>query len=175
MKHLAIAALVLLAPCVWAGSDPDTRADDGIGPSWTTGAFLFAGKPGAFGGEGSLAAQFKPTAHALYVGPHLSVLAAAADDGKARFDLNLGVAQTAWFVNAIGSGLDIDAVVVSHYTGEDSGVHLRVTPSLAFRAMPFGTEGAWSIRVGLPYDTHYKWGVQAGVTLQLNGVARLSD
>lgn len=183
MKLLSLVLSVLLAtwfglaiaPCAQAASDPDVRADDGVGPSWTAGAFFFAGKPGAFGGEASLSAQFKPTSLALYVGPHLSVVTAAADNGKVRFDLNLGVAETLWLVNAIGTGLDLDAVVVSHLTGQNSGVHGRVTPHLAIRTMSFGGEGAWSVRVGIPYDTHYKWGVQVGVTLQLNGVARLSD
>ena len=164
------------APVALGADHPDARADEGIGPSWTAGAFFFAGKPGAFGGEASLAAQFRPiVAHALYTGPHVSVLTAAADDGKARFDFNVGVAQTLWFVNAIGSGLDLDAVVISRLTGQDSGVHGRIIPHLAVRMMPFGEEGAWSARIGIPYDSHYKWGVQVGVTLQLNGVARLSD
>jgi hypothetical protein len=149
------------------------RADEGMGPTWTAGAFMVAGKPDALGTEIALGMQLKPLAgRSLYVGPRVSGIYAAAEKGATRWDLNVGVGETLWLVNAIGSGVDLDAVVVSQLTGQDIPVHFRVTPHLSVRTLAFGREGAWSIRLGVPYDTHYKWGVQAGLVLQLNGVYR---
>lgn len=174
MKFTVSSVLALLALCVSLPlANADSSADDGFGPSWSTGAMFYVGKPGALGGEGLLAMQFKPTAHALYIGPRMGALLAAADGGATRFDLSVGLAETIWIVNAIGSGIDLDAVFVTHLTGQDIPVNFRITPNLSIRTLPFGSEGAWAIRIRVPYDTHYKWGLQAGVTVQINDVARL--
>jgi hypothetical protein len=148
---------------------------DVAGPDWVAGAYFVAVQPSAYGGELSLAAQFQPVPeHELLIGPKAGVLTAFGD-GVTRFDANFGIAETLWVVNAVGGGVDLDVVAPSTITGEDSSVHYRVTPTLAVRLLHFGQSGAWSARVGVPYDTHYHWGFQAGVTLQFNGLAPIGS
>ena len=170
-------ALALLSMNVPMNAFMNAALADGIaGPDWVAGAFFFGGRPGAFGGEAAISPMFQPSPdHELLVGPHLSVLYALGDNSVTRLDLNLGLAETLWVVNAVGSGVDLDVVAPSTITGEDASVHFRITPHLAIRLLHFGEAGAWALRLGVPYDTHYKWGIQAGVTLQLNGMPRIGE
>lgn len=142
--------------------------------NWTAAAMGVAGKPSAYGGETFVTGQFRLLAErAIWIGPKAGALIAWADADRARFDLNWGISETTWFVNAIGSGLDLEVVVPSTITGEESSVHFRIVPNLAVRAIRLGEEGALAVRLGVPYDTRYKWGIQAGVTFQFNGVPQV--
>lgn len=133
------------------------------------GAFV-AVRPSALGGELGAALLFHPIpGHELLFGPRVGGLVAQGDS-RTRFDLNSGVESTLWIVNAIGPGLALEAVAPSLITGEDSAVHFRFVPNLSVRVLRFQEAGAWALRVGVPYDTHYKWGLQLGLTLQLDEV-----
>ena len=155
-------------------TSPAGWALDFSGPDLVAGGYFVAGKPSAAGGEASLAAMFQPMPeHELLLGPSVSALVASADDGLTRFDLIWGLEATLWLVNAIGPGLELDVVAPSTITNQDAGVHFRVDPHVAIRLLRFGREGAWAIRLGAPYDTYYKWGFEAGITLQFSGVPRI--
>jgi uncharacterized RDD family membrane protein YckC len=133
------------------------------------GAFIL-GKPSAVGGEAGFSLLFHPLAeHELVVGPRANVLLAHAGPGP-RFELLSGVEGTVWLVNAIGPGFAVDLAAPTSLTGEDVPVHIRFSPLLSIRVARQGDDGAWSVRFGFPYDTHFRWGFQAGVTLQFNGV-----
>lgn len=163
----ACAALVL----VTAFSPETSRADGIAGPDWVTGAYFVTGQPDAFGGELAFASLFQPFAdHELLLGPSISALVAGGENGVTRFDLNWGFQEVLWIVNAVGTGLNFDVVAPSTITGESASIHFRVTPSLSIRVLHVKETGALALRFGVPYDTHYKWGIQAGVTLQFNGI-----
>ena len=108
------------------------------------------------------------------MGPKTSLLLAHGE-GRTRFDLNTGVEGTLWLVNALGPGMVLDVVAPSAISDEGSSVHFRWVPNLSVRLKRFQEEGAWAFRVGLPYDTHYKWGVQLGLTIQFGQVPVIGE
>ena len=167
--RISLAALFLVSISLITSSA--SRADGIAGPDWFGGAYFVTGQPGAYGGELEITPMFQPFAdHELLIGPKVSGLLAWGDNGVTRADLNLGVAETLWVVNAVGGGVDLDVVAPSTITGASTAVHFRFTPNVAIRLLHQGESGAWSVRLGVPYDTAYKWGIQAGITLQLNGI-----
>lgn len=172
MRSRANRSRVITSVALFAAVAP--QAAWGLDLNWTGALMGYAGKPSAYGGEAWVTGQFRLLPErAIWIGPKAGALLAWGEGSRTRFDLNWGISETTWFVNAVGSGLDLEVVAPSHITGEDSGVHYRIIPNLAVRAIRVGEEGALAIRLGVPYDTHYKWGIQAGVTLQLNGVPQV--
>ncbi|MGK5084224.1 hypothetical protein WDW37_13090 [Bdellovibrionota bacterium FG-1] len=127
-------------------------------------------EPSSLGIETGLSLLFQPfVEHEWVVGPKASVLFATGQ-GKTRFDLNSGIDSIFWVANAFGPGLALDVVAPSSISGEDGGARFRIEPNLAVRFKRFQDEGAWGLRLGVPYDSRFKWGVQVGLTLQLGGV-----
>lgn len=127
-------------------------------------------KPSAFGID--LAASVLTTPldfRQVLIGPKVGMLVASGS-GVTRLDLNVGVESVAWLVNALGLGLAVQAVVPSTATGTDPTVHLRVEPSASIRFHRVADVGALAVRAGLPYDSHYRWGWQLGISLQFMGV-----
>ncbi len=165
--------LVVVALALALLAMPAARAD--WGPyylGWLSGALV---SPSAKGAEAGLAILLKPIAEReFFVGPHLSSLAAAGSD-QTRLDLNTGIEGTMWIANAVGSGLSFDVVAPSTITGSESSVHYRIQPMLSVRFLRYSKEGAFALRVGVPYDTAYKWGFLAGISFQLNGVPEIGE
>jgi hypothetical protein len=85
-------------------------------------------------------------------------------------DLNSGVEGVIWLLNALGAGLAIDLVAPSTASGTDPEVHWRAEPNFSIRFQRVAEVGALSVRMGLPYDSHYHWGAQLGISLQFMGV-----
>ena len=145
-----------------------------VDPRYQAAASFVSVNPSALGGEFGVAALLEPfVGHPLWIGPKASLLVAGGDN-RTRLDLNLGIEGTLWFVNAIGPGLAVDVVAPSTITGESSSVHLRVEPNLAIRLLHYREYGAWALRFGVPYDSAYQWGIQAGVVLEFNGISEYS-
>jgi hypothetical protein len=92
-----------------------------------------------------------------------------------RLDLNLGVDETLWLVNMFGPGMALDLVAPSTMGGEGVSVHFRIEPNFAVRVKRLGDVGALAVRIGVPYDSHYQWGLQLGVTLQMKGVPGFTE
>ena len=90
-----------------------------------------------------------------------------------------GLESVVWFVNAVGLGSSFE-VMAPHwrapasYNAQDSQlIRLRINPYLAFRFARLNQNGAWAVRIGIPYDTVQKWGFQVGLSLQFSGVPRV--
>jgi hypothetical protein len=131
--------------------------------------------PSAVGGEGGASLLFAPIeGHPFMLGPKVTFLAAQGN-GQTRLDLNTGIEGTVWLVNAIGPGLAFDVVAPSNISGQGSSIHFRMEPNLAVRLLHARDSGAWAVRVGLPYDSGYQWGLQLGVTLQLSGLPKIGE
>jgi hypothetical protein len=106
----------------------------------------------------------------LYIGPKLGVLLEGDQTSSSRLSLQAGGEGVLWFVNAIGLGASMEAI------GDFSRTtRFRLDPFVAVRLLRFQREGAWAVRVGVPYDTRYQWGVQVGVTLQPSGIPVFGD
>jgi hypothetical protein len=164
---------VLLACVFWICAFSNPVFAGGPSPSWVAEGSFFLGRPSALGASAAVSSLFKPLEDRdLLVGPKLGALCAWADNSRTRFDLYWGLSEVLWVVNAVGGGVDLEVVAPSTITNEESAVHFRVVPHLAVRLFRVGEDGAWSMRVATPYDTHYKWGVELGLTLQFNGVTQ---
>jgi hypothetical protein len=174
MRKLLLLGLALI---VFSGLSSASASAIDWTPRLGAGGYLIGGgTPTVYGGEAAVLAQFQPLAeHELYIGPKVGALLAWGSGGITRFDVNFGISETLWVVNAIGGGVDLDLVAPSTITGGDTLVNFRFTPYAAVRLLHFGSEGAWGLRLGVPYDTHYKWAVQLGVTLQLNGLPLIGE
>jgi hypothetical protein len=167
-KIAGLTALALLTPMA-------ALAAEGGGPDLMMGGYFVSGKPSAYGFETSVAALLQPSSdHEFMIGPKFSLFYAFAENNVTRVDLNWGIASTVWLVNAIGPGVDLDIVAPSTLSGAEWAVHYRIEPNIQARILHFGERGAWALRLGVPYDTYYKWGVQAGVTLQFNGLPQFA-
>ena len=151
---------------------PEARAE--LDPRYQAETSFVSVNPSALGGEFGVAALVEPfLGRQFWIGPKASLLVAGGDS-RTRLDLNLGIEGTLWFVNAIGPGLAVDVVAPSTITGENSSVHFRVEPNLAIRLLHYREYGAWALRFGVPYDSAYQWGIQAGVVLEFNGISEYS-
>jgi hypothetical protein len=132
------------------------------------------------GGQFEAAGLFRPFSSKpnMTFGPRAGVLW-MGNTAPYPVDLQIGAEGTLWVMNKVGIGLGSDLMIPQGLNSlEDKtrqSTHYRFGPYLAIRLQPFRKEGAWAIRMGMPYDTRSQWGIQAGVSLQLNGVQRLGE
>ncbi len=128
-------------------------------------------KPNAWGGEAGMALLLQPLDGVpWYFGPKATALLARGD-GRTRFDLNSGLETTFWFANAIGIGGSAEVVAPSSISFENLSTHFRFSPQWTVRLARLGDDGAWAVRLAVPYDTHFGWGVSLGCVLQMGQIA----
>jgi hypothetical protein len=103
--------------------------------------------------------------HGVDVGPRAGVLR-AFHGPDTRTDFSIGGTGLVWIANLAGPGFAADWIV----TNQETTTHARLEPYVSLRAFHVLKEGALSLRVGVPYETPYRWGFRAGIALQLDGV-----
>jgi hypothetical protein len=135
--------------------------------------------PSSWGAELGAAGLFQPfSGRNLSMGPRLGWMWASGDS-QTRYDLQFGGEGILWFVNAIGTGLELSLIAPSWVTTDtgsfNNSVHFRINPTLSVRLARFQKSGAFGVRFGLPYDTLYQWGFQLGVTCQTSGVSHIGE
>ncbi len=151
----------------------ETSSYSGLAPQ-VTGSWLSL-NPSVWGGELGISFLMPPIpTRGLWVGPHLGVLWAGGSDSTYRSDFELGGESILWIANAVGAGLRLDLLVPNSifFSSISVPARLRVEPHLSVRFLRFKEEGAWAMRLGLSYDTFYRWGISAGISLQWSGVYR---
>jgi hypothetical protein len=90
-----------------------------------------------------------------------------------------GIESVVWLVNAVGLGSSFEVIAplgrgpAGHETHDSQLMRIRVSPYISFRYARLAQNGAWSMRLGIPYDTIQKWGIQVGLSLQFSGVPRV--
>lgn len=106
----------------------------------------------------------------VWVGPKVT-LTTISFENSYQTDLSGGIQGIIWLANAVGPGLEVSYVVPR----AERSSHFRIEPSFSVRLSRFREEGAWALRLALPYDTLYRWGMAAGVSLQLSGVPNIGE
>ena len=104
-------------------------------------------------------------AHSFLVGPRLGIYL-VNDNLRNRVDLQLGGVCVLWFMNVVGLGLGVD--VLTH--PESSWIHAQMNPFIETRLLHYKSTGAWALRLGVLYDSLYRWNGQVGVSLQFDGI-----
>ena len=138
-------------------------------------ASMLATAPSAFGGRIFVSGLVAPVPEkSMLVGPRLAYTYVSGS-GTSRSEFNLGVGQQLWLLNFIATGLNLDYVAAKSISPKEEAdmaqaTRFQVEPVFLIRFKRFGDEGAWTMWLGAPYDTHYKWGAELGLMLQFNGV-----
>jgi hypothetical protein len=160
----ALFLVLLVSAAAWA--------DPASAPPYTQleGSFLTS-EPSAVGGELGATWLLQPVFERnLLIGPRLSFRAMNGDAGTI-LGLQAGVEGNLWLVNALGPGFAIDFVGPLKEGDVWLNPGWRVQGFALARFKHFGNEGAWALRAGMQYDSHFHWGILAGVSLQFTGVA----
>jgi hypothetical protein len=175
----------VLAALVPGARADDARAADGAGGAYED-AILGAGyhlqvmvsgafaNPSAYGADFAAAALLRPLAgRGWFIGPRLGGLVATGST-TTRADLNSGIETALWFANAIAPGLAAEVAIPSYdSSGGGSSPHFRFESLISARIQHYHHVGAWALRLGLNYDTFYRWGGTAGISLQFSGVPQI--
>lgn len=105
----------------------------------------------------------------IWVGPRVGVL--WNSQGKSEFSFPIGLQSELWFVNALGIGLRTDVVIP--FFMDQRPLSFRISPLFLLRVLHLGETGALAVNLAIPYDTHQKWNVQLGLSLQLGGLPQV--
>jgi len=164
-------ALAAFYSAVVAGAPAPARESVPGKIHWETFGMFVTTQPSLYGGELGIALLTQPVGDlSFFVAPRMSLLGAWGDQ-TTRWDLNTGIEATLWAVNAIGVGAAADVAIPSYdRTGGGGTAHFRFQPLVGVRLSRLTEDGAWALRIGVPYDTRYSWGFQVGMALQFSGV-----
>jgi hypothetical protein len=167
-RVIAIAILLSfpLRPMVWAQNLSPIVTGSGVRVN-----------PSSWGAEVGASGLVQPfSGRNISLGPRLGLMWATGSS-QTRYDFQFGGEGILWFVNAIGTGLELSLIgpswVKTDFGSFNNAVHFRINPSVSIRLARFQKGGAWGVRFGLPYDTLYQWGFQLGATLQPFGVSQM--
>lgn len=135
-----------------------------------TSASFLTSSPGAKGVELGVQMLIEPISNRWwYIGPRFALAFFGTDRGG-RWNANTGLESTLWMANWAGPGIGVDLVAPSREVETWNNPHVRLESFLGIRLRRYGEEGALALRLGVQYDTRFRWGARIGVTLQFSGV-----
>ncbi|MGZ3687440.1 MAG: hypothetical protein ACXWP5_16165 [Bdellovibrionota bacterium] len=126
----------------------------------------------AYGGEVGASLLLEPfRGRQWYFGPEFTVEYLPS---VTRVNLHTGIDTCIWIMNIVAPGFSADVTPISWSSGTFQAIHERNYLYLSFRLAHVLRSGALALRFGGTYDTAYQFGAKAGLTLQLDGVPKLT-
>ena len=126
------------------------------------------GTPSGFSGELGLSRLFRVSPEKnLWIGPRIATLFNSFGGNELSFPV--GVQGQVWLLNVVGISLQAE-IIIPYFLGQ-LPISYRMTPAGTIRVCHLGENGALALQLALPYDTHRKWYVEAGIVIQWGGIS----